>query len=154
MTFRPSLWVRALTALFFLACAGVLGYTVVGLTHAEGDAYVMLFTVAIIPLLITGVAGMRAAALLTRRITVEADALDHRQWLKNHRIPFKGVRRIEFQRRADEEIGTLRILWSGGPRIYLDASSVEGWPELLALLEQRVGRPRFVEVEGFEPVED
>lgn len=149
--YRPSGLSRAMALAFFLVTAAVSAYILSALAAAEGNVFVLLLTVLIVPLLFFAAATLRMLTLFTRRIAVTPQALDHKQIFKNHHVPWAALSRVEAQRRADEEIGTLRFTWTG-PRFYLDATSMDDWEGFLAELEPHLkATGGFTEVSSFEP---
>ena len=151
--FQPSILSKVMAWVFALASLALCVLTGVGLLHIEDGPYLLILTTAIFPLLIGIVAVLRLAVILSRKIRVTAAHLDHRQLFKTHQVPWTSLKKVELLKRADDEIGTIRIQWQGKP-FYLDHSSVRDWLGLIDAIMAHVPQNLREEVKEFTPLED
>lgn len=152
LTFRPSLISRIMSALLCGSALGLTGLALLGLTVAEGPGYVLLLATLILPILLTIAATLRMWTLLSRTLHVRDAAFDHHQLFKNHHVPWTSIRKLELHRRADGEVGILRIQWTG-PAFYLDSTSVADWVDFVdAFMAHLPPSLNPVEVDAFEPL--
>jgi len=141
---------KVLSVIFVLGCLGLVVVCVMAIFATEGFNQLLIGLTTVFPTLVMVAAGLRMLSVWTREVRLEERCIDHRQFLKNYRVPVTQLKQIEVLA-GPAGIETLRIRWSGTP-FYIDADGLEDFEAFFSHLRAFSPAPLAM-VTGFEPVD-
>lgn len=149
-SWRSPTRTRIVSALFLAACMFVVDVSIMAVQGASGSARLLLTVATLFPVLMAVTAGLRLAAMVTRRVILTDQHLIHRQIFKNYRVPLDDILKLEVRYRQDGSVDTVRIHWTG-QAFYIDETALEGYEDFFAALKASINAP-VIQVETFDPV--